>query len=401
MNKMGDVERTVLQKLPLLNLESLKCVCELLSIKIDEKISGKPDIILKRVYRYLNSEEVETLEDEGLSLFLELNDLLKSFETPIKEEKNTTTDKTFNFETNDNKNSIKIQEKLTSNSINVHKLKDFKINGTIGTAGEKEKLSYTSLSFQIQNAVTSGYSNSDICSAVIKAISPDNYLRNYLESREKLTVENVLQIMRSHYSEKDSTSLFTEMSSSAQAPGESANEFAIRLMSLRQKVLILSKEEDCPYDSTLVRKRFLHALSTGLRNNNVRQELSETFKNLKISDEELLKNLTLAVANESEHKQKLSVKRKETEILAIHENQKDSLKQELADLKTSHVQEISTVRAELLEIKTALQNSLKDQKFRRAPTRCPNCSVTKARCNHCFCCGSADHIRTNCPHKKN
>ena len=399
---MSEVERNVFQKLPLLNLESLKCVCELLSIQIDEKVSGKPDYILKRVYRYLNSEEVETLEDEGLSIFLKLNDLLKTFETPIKQEKNTTTfDKTLNYETSDNKNSIKIQEQSTSkNLINVHKLKDFKINGTIGTAGEKEKLSYTSLSFQIQNALTSGYSNNDICSAVIKAISPDNYLRNYLESRENLTVENILQIMRSHFSEKDSTSLFTEMSSSAQAPGESANEFAIRLMSLRQKVLILSKEEDCPYDGTLVRKRFLHALSTGLRNNNVRQELSETFKNLNVSDEELLKNLTLAVANESEHKQKLSVKRKETEILAI-ENQKDSLKQELSDLKASHVQEISTVRAELLEIKTALQNNLKEQKFRRAPTRCPNCSVTKARCNHCFCCGSADHIRSNCPHKKN
>ena len=73
--------------------------------------------------------------------------------------------------------------------------------------------------------------------------------------------------MRSHFSEKDSFSTLTEMSNSVQY------DFVMKVMSKRGKVLILAKEGDCPYDEKLVRSRFLHAISTGIRNNNIRNNL--------------------------------------------------------------------------------------------------------------------------------
>lgn len=106
------------------------------------------------------------------------------------------------------------------------------------------------------------------------------------------------------------------------------------------------------------------------------------------------------MANKNKHKQKMFIKRKKVVSLSIND-QKDNLKQELFHLKAAHIQEISSTRGESLEIKNVYQNSLKDQKFRGVGTRCLNCTLTKARCGHCFCCGSGDRIRSKCRYRKN
>ena len=50
----------------------------------------------------------------------------------------------------------------------LQKSKDFKISGSIRRSGEKEKLSYTSLVYQIQNDRKAGYNDNEICAGVIK-----------------------------------------------------------------------------------------------------------------------------------------------------------------------------------------------------------------------------------------
>ena len=65
---------------------------------------------------------------------------------------------------------------------NLQRLKDFKINGSIGGPGERDKLSYINLAYQIQNGRTIGFSEAEICAGVIKAITLGNFLRSYLES---------------------------------------------------------------------------------------------------------------------------------------------------------------------------------------------------------------------------
>ena len=147
------------------------------------------------------------------------------------------------------------------------------------------------------------YSEEMICSSVIKAITPGSYLRTYLESKHSLTLSSLIEVMRSHFREKDSTSIFSELSNAVQAANESCLDFIIRVMCLREKV-ILFVEKGCAYDSHLVNQRFSHTILTGLRNNNIRNELRIFLKNKHFADEELLKVVTEAVANETEHSEK-------------------------------------------------------------------------------------------------
>ena len=144
-------------------------------------------------------------------------------------------------------------------------LKDFKINGSIGGPGERDKLSYISLAYQIKNGQTVGFSEAEICAGVIKAIAPEIFLRSYLESESFPTVDSLIQIMRSYFKEKDLSSIFTEMRNAAQSSTESPHDFVVRLLSMREKVLILAKEEGCLFDKGLLQQHFLHAISTGLR----------------------------------------------------------------------------------------------------------------------------------------
>ena len=79
----------------------------------------------------------------------------------------------------------------------------------------------------------------------MKSIAPDLVLRTYLEGKDNLNLKALRRILRSHFKQPNATSLFTELSNSKQLPSESAKEFAVRLVSLRQKILFISKEDNC------------------------------------------------------------------------------------------------------------------------------------------------------------
>ena len=141
------------------------------------------------------------------------------------------------------------------------KFKEYKINGKIGTPGQKDRLTFSSLIFQINNGLKKGHiSEYEICDAVIKSIAPDLTLRTYLEGKDNLSLKTLSRIFRSHFKEPNATSLFTELCNSKQLPSESAQEFVGRLMSLRQKMLFISKEDNCGYSEALVQDRFLHTI---------------------------------------------------------------------------------------------------------------------------------------------
>ena len=89
-------------------------------------------------------------------------------------------------------------------------------------------MSYTRLTYQIQSGPTAGFSEAEIFACVIKAIAPGNFLRPYLESKSFLTVDPLIQIMRCHFKEKDSSSTFTEMSNTVQSSTESPHDFVVR-----------------------------------------------------------------------------------------------------------------------------------------------------------------------------
>ena len=245
----------------------------------------------------------------------------------------------------------------------LQKFKDFKISGSIRRSGEKDKLSYTSLAaslaYQIQNGRKAGYNDNEICDGVTKSNAPENHLRSYLESKPSSNASSLIQIMSNHFSEKDSSSTLTEMSNSVQFVNESTYDFVVKLMSKREKVLILAKEEDCQFDEKFVQRRFLHAISTSIRNNNIRNDLRHVLQNVNISDEHLLQLVSEAVVNNSERDEKLAQHKKDLKVNKIEtdEAQDNPLLTELRKIQFEHSNQLAAFRSEILEIKQTLPRS--------------------------------------------
>ena len=421
-----DTEKKVLSMLPLVEeigmLENVAAECD---IQVPEEKQGNRKFLFKSIMTYLNSPEVEALDDQGASKFLAVFDLIKDSESvhvklKIEEDpgsENSDEEKEEGFGEEDDKVNVAALQKL-------HRLRDFKINGTIGNAGQKDKLSYSSLSYQIQNGKDRGFSEKEICSAVIRAISPGNTLRTYFESREKLSLKSLMKVLRSHFKEKDATAIFTEMSNATQLGSENELEFCMRVMGLRQKVLSLSKEEDCPYEPKLVQSQFQHALFTGLKHNNMRHELRTVLKgSKKIRDEDLLQEISDVMVNETEHSDKLqsakskasvnvvesekAVKKKEKSSNLCNEISKLSLQvSELSTLKNDMEQlksEVKGYKSELKGYKEGMcgnPGSKRNQSDGKRKYLCITCKSAKASyCNHCFLCGSLEHKKSSCPHR--
>ena len=117
-------------------------------------------------------------------------------------------------------------------------LHEFKIKGSIGNPGQEGKLDYRSLSYQIQSAKERGYSEQDICAAVINCITPGIPVRSYLEGSSQINLQFITNVLRAHFKIKDSTSAFNELTNSVQGPSENEMSYCMRLMGLRQDVLI-------------------------------------------------------------------------------------------------------------------------------------------------------------------
>ena len=177
MTESDNIEAEVFGKLTILDESCLESVATILELTVDESKKGNKSYLLKLILKHLNSDQVQGSEDEGLATFLRLRDILyRNMSTPEKKPEVKT-------ETVNTKVEIPTPKFENPQPFDFKKLKDFKISGTIGGPGEKDKLSYSSLSYQIQSGIAMGFSSQDICSGVIKAISPSSNLRSYLENR--------------------------------------------------------------------------------------------------------------------------------------------------------------------------------------------------------------------------
>ena len=83
--------------------------------------------------------------------------------------------------------------------------RQFEIGGQIGQAEQKDKLSFTSLSRQMETGLKQGYTEQEIVDGVIRAISGGMVLRNYLETYKDLSLNRLRKILRNRYGVKNST----------------------------------------------------------------------------------------------------------------------------------------------------------------------------------------------------
>ena len=170
------VELEVFTLLKEVDAAALEGLCQGLSIVIPTAKQGNTSLIIKLIMRFLHSEDVEKLEDEGFSIFLKLHTDLQEI-LGKKGENNTDVNK-------DHVNKDVKVEPVTPNNqydsltdikpqFQLHRFREFKINGTVGgETDQKDTLSYISLSFQMEQGRKRGCSSGEIEAAVFKAMRP-------------------------------------------------------------------------------------------------------------------------------------------------------------------------------------------------------------------------------------
>ena len=130
--------------------------------------------------------------------------------------------------------------------------KAFRVKGSIGEAGHKEKLTYVSLMHQINEAKAAGYDQDEIVNGVIRAMVPSLTLRNVLETTTDLNLDRLLSFLEAHLEEKSTTDLWSKLTSMAQSPEDSSYSFVLRYIELRQKILTASTKSDIKFDKPLL-----------------------------------------------------------------------------------------------------------------------------------------------------
>ena len=173
-----------------------------------------------------------------------------------------------------------------------------------------------------------------------------------MEGKPDLTLAKVRRILYSHYQEKAAAELYHQLSSAAQGLKETAQDFLIRLLDLRQKVHFASKEADSglQYDPALVHGMFLHSLLTGFQSDNIKVEMKPFLQNSTLSDEELFEKLNASVNSETERQQKLGSQSK-TKLNSAQLQDQGEKRMEQTLLK-----ELRELKAEIAAVKETVQH---------------------------------------------
>lgn len=202
--------------------------------------------------------------------------------------------------------------------------REFKISGQIGERGQRDKLNFSSLENQIDQGISKGFPEIKIVDAVIRARAPGLQLHSYLEGNANLTLPTLRRILRSHYQEKGGTDLYKQLTSEVQSSKETPQNFLIRALDLRQKILFASQEAESGlrYDPVLVQSMFLHTVLTGLQNDSIKSDLQPYQQQTTTSDEPLLEKLNIACANEAErqNKKKRLAQQRPTTVHSVQSN---------------------------------------------------------------------------------
>lgn len=277
--------------------------------------------------------------------------------------------------------------------------KEFKILGQIGDL--KAGLSFTSYRRQVEDGQRKGYKDVEIIEGIIRAIQPQNKLRSYLEGRPGLELGEVNSIVRSYYKEQTATELYQQLSTLTQEPKESPQDFLFRALDLRQRVIFASKEKTkdsgMTYDTKLVQNMTLHALSTGLKDENIRHSFDAILSKEDVSDEKLISALNSITTREQERKSKFI---KVNQLTVDPESRRGSEKMFSSDLKRLEAEVAMLKESIQSKQKNADDNSSSDKKG-KVSWKCKWCEDgTTDRCDHCFKCGSNEHFARGCKQKK-
>ena len=294
--------------------------------------------------------------------------------------------------------------------------REFKISGQIGEPGQTDKLTFVSLTHQIDSGLKRGYKERDLVDAIIRSISPHSSLRSYVETLPALSLAKLRKILRVHYREKTASELYQQLATAYQQPKETPQQFLLRALDVRNKVSFASQEVDCEinYDFPLIQKTFLKSFETGLRDDILATNLRPTLRNPGLSDEDLMKQVNELASHQAERQSKLGTNahQRTSKVSAASVGLDQERGQVSLQGDTCRASDSVQLLAEIREIKSDL-NALKQtvrerdgngrgqgRANRQGQQRrgCRSCKEkgTGDSCQHCFSCGRHGHLATHC-----
>ena len=329
---MSDSEIQVMESelyefLPPLNEGELETIFEKMQVTCPEAAKGKKNILLRLIFKQMTVLLAE--EDQGFATLKIIHDYVTSIQgvkvEVVTDKPDVEAEELRKFEALLDKKILGMKTETasglmdkkildlkaqaaastTASELKVSKFTPLKINGTIGT--KAGCMSYTDLNFQISNAQKQGYNDEQISGAVIKAMSTNNNLRTYFESVPDVKLEEMMEILRPYFEQKNSAALFADLCNAAQANEQNCMDFVVGLLGLKLRILDLSTEEGVPMDNKRLVGQFQKSLFTGIRNTNIRTDIREFCRgNPKATDQQLIKVVAEAMAIERDRAQKMA-----------------------------------------------------------------------------------------------
>ena len=215
---------------------------------------------------------------------------------------------------------------------------------------------------QIDSAKQKGYEDPEVFDCLIKAIFPGLQLRTYLEAmREEAGLETVMKIIRAHFQEKSASELFGSLANLVQSPTEDPKHFLLRALSLREKIVFPSEQQntELKYDKTQCQNLFLHTIETGLLSNTIRSRMRSFLLKPGVTDSELISQLNTTVGEEAERNSKLGIGQKgkakvikvESHAVSSKTGKNRPASQLFTSLSEQVLSELKEIRTELATLK--------------------------------------------------
>ena len=224
-----------------------------------------------------------------------------------------------------------------------------------------------------------------------------------------------MKFLQSHFVERNTTDLCQHLSSITQGSQETATQFVYRAMSLRQKLIVLSKSPaaEIKYDQDLVQRLFLKSLETGLASETIMTEIKPLLRNPSV-----FLDLIFAVGQASCSDQQRSVKlnksnirptvnavemecEEENELNLIPSKQdysKENKSAEMLDLLRSVQKDLSNLRTDVSALKKANKEIGEHRDEQKDKYMCKRCLENDEQVyTHCFKCCWEGHIVRKCP----
>ena len=452
-------KQEVLVLLPKLSEQDLTEVCTGLSLVMKDGKKEKKQAMRNAIRRYMCSEEMEELTDEGLSIFQKLKDNIEDMlQDQMEEEAKskledlkqaidntlssgskggigmggfekghdgfgiTCSDPNCQIEGCGDKKPIggggpQLTRTLGGPPLSthapqpnryssIHKLREFKIVG--GTIGGDKGLDFSSLCYQMREGLEN-YSEKEVMSGVIKAIQVGSSLKRYLEGQGRLSFVDFKGILKWHYNVKDSATLLDEMVCSVQEPKQKLLNYVLKMMALRDEILEVTKDEDCPLSEVWVKRRFTDSLLSGLRKPTIRLEMQALMKEEK-TDPVILKEVNLLMAKEEENAKKLGKSGVKGDVNSLgvdevpagwkEERKKDKEQQQKMEntlaVLTAQVQELTTHLKQIQDKSNGRQANNGANRGGQRFVKCDDCERDGKFCTHCRKCKEEGHKAYQC-----